>query len=209
MQRSGRFPLGTPRCGGWRSKRLVSASTASLLSIHLPPNSTACLCVPAMVIRDAPVRDVISRVKRAKDSGSVVSVQCGDNGFNRAVIGLRGVHILRGIHAADKTAFDHVAAKMAADNRVAVDLDLSPLIAGRGIARQRALVRYRDLLVLQHRFGFPLTVSTDACSVLGMCAVREVSGLCSLLGMEPSEVEQALAGAAAVTTAPDPAVKVV
>jgi ribonuclease P/MRP protein subunit RPP1 len=162
-----------------------------------------------MVIRDTPVRDIISRVKRAKDSGTIVSVQCGDNGFNRAVIGIRGVHILRGVHAADRTAFDHVAARMAADNRVAVDLDLSPLIAGRGIARQRALVRYRDLLVLQNRFGFPLAVSTHARSVLGMRAVREISGLCSLLGMEPSDVEQALAGAGTVTTAPDPAVKVV
>ena len=77
------------------------------------------------------------------------------------------------------------------------------------MSRQRALVRYRDLLVLQDRFEFPLTVSSHARSVLGMRAVREISGLCSLLGMEPYDVEQALAGAGIVTTAPDPAVRVV
>ncbi len=182
----------------------------SLVAIDTPAGEFYGVSVRSgMVIRDSPVRDVISRVKRAKETGSVVSVQCGENGFNRAVIGLRGVHILRGIHAADKTAFDHVTAKMAADNRVALDLDLSPLIAGRGIARQRALVRYRDLLVLRNRFEFPLTVSTHARSVLGMRAVREISGLCSILGMEPTDVEQALAGVERVTAPPPPAVRVV
>ena len=81
----------------------------------------------------------------------MVSVSARDNGFNRAVIGLKGVHILRGIHAADKTAFDHVTAKMAADNNVAVDIDLSVLIAARGIARQRAIHRYRDILILEQQ----------------------------------------------------------
>ena len=106
----------------------------SLVAIDTPAGEFYGVSVRSgMVIRDAPVRDVISRVKRAKNTGCVASVQCGDNGFNRAVIAIRGVHILRGVHAADRTAFDHVAAKMAADNRVAVDLDLSPLISGRGI----------------------------------------------------------------------------
>jgi ribonuclease P/MRP protein subunit RPP1 len=162
-----------------------------------------------LFIRTTAMKDVIAQVKRAAGPGTVVSVQAGDAGFNRAAVGLRGVQILRGVHAADKNAFDHVTAKMAADNRVAVDIDLSVLIAGRGIARQRAIQRYRDVLVLENRFGFPLTLSTYARSVLDMRAVREISGLCSLLGMDLPDVERALAGVAAVTTPPEPSVKVV
>jgi ribonuclease P/MRP protein subunit RPP1 len=162
-----------------------------------------------LFIRNAGMKDVIAQVKRVQDPRTVVSVKAGDAGFNRGVVGFRGVHILRGIHAADKNAFDHVTAKMAADNRVAIDIDLSCLIAARGIARQRAVQRYRDVLVLERRFEFPLTLSTYARSVLELRAVREVSGLCSLIGMDIPDVEQALAGVETVTAPAVPSVRVV
>jgi ribonuclease P/MRP protein subunit RPP1 len=162
-----------------------------------------------LFIQNAGMKDVIAQVKRAGDPSTVVSVKAGDAGFNRGVVGFRGVHILRGLHAADKNAFDHVTAKMAADNRVAVDIDLSCLISARGIARQKAIQRYRDVMVLEQRFEFPLTLSTYARSVLDLRAVREISGLCTLLGMDLPDVEKAFAGVGAVTAPPEPAVKVV
>lgn len=162
-----------------------------------------------LFICNAGMKDIIAQVKRAKDSGAVISVKAGDAGFNRGVIGLRGVHILRRIHATDKNAFDHVTAKMAADNRVAIDIDLSCLIAARGIARQRAVQRYRDVLVLERRFEFPLTFSTYSRSVLDLRAVREITGLCTLLGMDIPDVENGLAGVGTVTAPSEPSVKVV
>lgn len=162
-----------------------------------------------LFIQNAGMKDVIAQVKRVNDPRTVVSVRAGDAGFNRGVVGFRGVHILRGVHAAEKNAFDHVTAKMAADNRVAVDVDLSCLISARGIARQKAIQRYRDVMVLEQRFEFPLTLSTYARSVLDLRAVREISGLCTILGMDLPDVEKALAGVGAVTALPEPAVKVV
>lgn len=160
-------------------------------------------------IRDTAMKDLISRVRQEKNSNTIVSVQAGDNGFNRAAIGIKGVHILRGIQSAGKTAFDHVTAKMAADNKVAVDIDLSPLISGRGVMRQRALHRYRDILVLEQRFEFPITLSSHAHSILEMRAVREISGLCSLLDMDAHDVEKGFNGVDTVTTVTDPSVKVI
>jgi ribonuclease P/MRP protein subunit RPP1 len=162
-----------------------------------------------ILIRETALRDLISRIKRERKNGTVVSVQAGDNGFNRSVINLKGVHILRGIHSADKNAFDHVAAKLAADNRIAIDLDLSPLISDRGFTRQRAMQRYRDILVLEQRYEFPLTISSHARSILDMRAVREISGLCSLVGMDIPDVETSLYGIDLITTTPTPAVKVI
>jgi ribonuclease P/MRP protein subunit RPP1 len=161
------------------------------------------------MIRDLPVKDVISAVRRSKDSGRVISVNAANNSFNRAVIGIKGVHILRGIPSADKLAFYHVAAKMAADNRVAVDIDLSSIISGRSVARQRAIHRYRDILVLEQRFEFPITLSTHAHSVLDMRGVRDIAGLCSLLGMDIPDVERALAGVGSVLTPLVPSVRVI
>jgi ribonuclease P/MRP protein subunit RPP1 len=182
--------------------RLVAAGTPSAefygIEIHT-----------GILIRDTAVRDLTTRIKRERNSEAIISVQAGDNGFNRSVISLKGVHILRGLHSADKNAFDHVAAKMAADNRVAIDLDLFPLISGRGFTRQRIMHRYRDILVLERRYEFPLTLSSHARSILDMRAVREIAGLCSLIGMDIPDVERAFFGVDIITTPPNPAVKVI
>jgi ribonuclease P/MRP protein subunit RPP1 len=182
--------------------RLVAADTPSGVFYEIEIYS-------GILIRDTAVRDLISRIKRERHNKAVVSVQAGDNGFNRSVINLKGVHILRGLHSADKNAFDHVAAKMAADNRVAIDLDLSPLISGRGFTRQRVMHRYRDILVLERRYEFPITLSSHARSILDMRAVREITGLCSLVGMDIPDVEMAFFGVDIITTPPNPAVKVI
>ena len=201
-------------CGDTSVRRLALEAKAlgydSLVAIDSPAYSSDGVEIHSgIIVQDAPLRDVINRVKRAKDAGTVVSVGARDNGFNRAVIGLKGVHILRGIHAADKTAFDHVAAKMAADNNVAVDLDLSVLIAARGVARQRAIHRYRDVLIFERRFEFPVTLSSYARSYLDLRAVREITGLCSLIGMDIPDVEKALDAVGRVTTPPAPSVRVI
>jgi ribonuclease P/MRP protein subunit RPP1 len=162
-----------------------------------------------VLIRDTTPKDLVRCIRQVRDKNAVVSVQAGDNGFNRAVTGVKGISILRGIQSAEKTAFDHVTARMAADNKVAVDIDLSPLISGRGVTRQRAIQRYRDILILERRFEFPITLSSHARSVLDMRAVREISGLCFLLGMDSSDVEKALAGIDRIMIPPDPAVRVV
>jgi ribonuclease P/MRP protein subunit RPP1 len=162
-----------------------------------------------ILIRDTSVRDLINRIKREKNTKTVMSVQAGNNGFNRSVLNIKGVHILRGLHSADKNAFDHVSAKIAGDNRVAIDLDLAPLISGRGFSRQHVVQRYRDILVLERRFDFPITLSSHARSILDMRAVREITGLGSLIGMDTSDVEKAFFGVDFITAPPHSAVKVI
>ena len=71
--------------------------------------------IPGVFLSGLPAKDVQNRARKNRETGCVLSVRMGDNGFNRAVGGTRGVHILRGIAAADKRAFDHVAAKIAAE----------------------------------------------------------------------------------------------
>ncbi len=182
----------------------------SIIAIGAPScESGEVTVLSGIIIAEPAVRSVIPLVKKAQDSGTVISVTARDNAFNRAVLGLKGVRILRGIHAADRTAFDHVTAKMAADNNIAVDLDLSPLISARGVARQRAIQRYRDILTLERRYAFPVCLSSHARSYLDLRSVREVSGLCSLIGMDLPGVERSLDAPGRVLSPARPAVRVV
>jgi ribonuclease P/MRP protein subunit RPP1 len=182
----------------------------SIVAVNMASCETEGVTVlSGLMIADMPAQEVANRIKRGKGPGVVVSVQARDNGFNRAVCGMKGVHILRDIPGAEKYAFDHVAAKIAADNGTAIDLDLSSIIFQRGHAREKVIHSYLDILLLHHRFEFPLTISSGARSILDMRPVREVSGLCSLLGMDMPVVEEALAGVGRILTPKETAVKVI
>jgi ribonuclease P/MRP protein subunit RPP1 len=97
---------------------------------------------------------------------------------------------------------------MAADNGVAIDVSLAPVIRERGVVRQRALDRYFDLMLLCRRFEFPLVISTHARSVLEMRSVREFSALASVIGLDIPDVERALSNVGRLPS-PSSAVKVV
>jgi ribonuclease P/MRP protein subunit RPP1 len=181
-----------------------------LVAIDTPPADCYGIEIcTGIIIKGIPLKDIINRIKKERSTEALVSVEAGDNSFNRAVISLKGVHSIRGIQSAEKTAFDHVAAKMAADNRVAIDLDLSVIVSGRGSTRQRAMHRFRDVLILEQRFEFPLTLSSFAHSVLDMRAVREITGLCSIIGMDISDAEKAFSGVDFIMSSPDRAVTVI
>lgn len=145
------------------------------------------------VIGAASVKEVLKRVRDpAVRRADVVYVDAGDISFNRAVVAVKEVHVLRNIHTTRRNAFDHVAARTAAERGVAVGISMAPIVHLRGTKRQRVLQRYADILSLQRRYGFPLTISSDARSILGQRSVRDIRGLCALFGMTGAEVTEAL-----------------
>jgi ribonuclease P/MRP protein subunit RPP1 len=146
----------------------------------------------ATVISASSVKGVISALQAIPRAEVVVMVIAGDLAFNRAIIGLRGVRVLKDAHRSPREAFNHVAAKEAEVKGVAVELDLAPLVEGRGLQRQRVIARYRELLQLHRRYRFPLTLASNARSILGQRSVREMALLAGLFGMEEAEVTGAL-----------------
>ncbi|MDD4567814.1 ribonuclease P protein component 3 [Methanoculleus chikugoensis] len=145
------------------------------------------------VIGASSVKEVLKRVRDpAVRRADIVYVDAGDISFNRAIVSIKEVNVVRSIHATRRNAFDHVAARTASEHGVAVDISMAPIIHLRGTKRQRALQRYADVLSLQRRYGFPLTISSDARSILGQRSVREIRGLCALFGMTGAEVTEAL-----------------
>ncbi|NLA39413.1 MAG: ribonuclease P [Methanomicrobiales archaeon] len=145
------------------------------------------------VITASSQKEVIRQVRKpAARDADVIFVNAGDTSFNRAAVSVEEVHIIRNMHAARRNAFDHVAARSAAEHGTAVDISLCPIIQYRGRRRQIALQRYADILTLHRRYGFLLTISSDARSVLEQRSVREIRGLCALFGMTGAEVAGAL-----------------
>jgi ribonuclease P/MRP protein subunit RPP1 len=160
--------------------------------------------IPALIISETDVRKVTGHIRKRGNGGTLVLVDAGENGFNRAVLTQKGVHCIRRIHRAPKNAFDHVSARLAEENGIAVDIDLSPLIQEKGVFRQKALYRYHDLIRLHARYGFPLTLSSNACSVLDLRSPEEIRLLCTLFGMDKDDATRAMQTAWDLLSPPEP-----
>ena len=131
---------------------------------------------------------------RKAPTGAFVTLQLGEAAFNRAAAALPGVHALSGAHLCRRHAFDHITARTAAERGLGIELLLDPLVRERGSARQSALRRYADLLVLHQRYEFPLVLGSGARSCLDLRAPRAAAALCGLFGLDRDEVEAALSG---------------
>lgn len=165
----------------------------SIVAMDTPPAEYHGVTVHrGVMVRGVAANEAIARAKQAVREGAVVFVQAQDNAFNRSVLGAKGIHVLSGLHAADRHAFDHVAAKIAGDKGVALDISLEPLLRQRGVIRQKALNRYLDVVMLARKFAVPLVLSTHARSVLEMRTVREMTGTAALTGLTMEEAGQAL-----------------
>jgi ribonuclease P/MRP protein subunit RPP1 len=148
--------------------------------------------IPAIIISEPDIRKVTGLIRKSGNGTTLVLVDAGDNGFNRAVLARKGVHGIRRIHLTPRNAFDHVSARLAEENGIAVDIDLSPIIQEKGIHRQKVLNRYRDLMRLHSRYCFPLSVSSNAYSILDLRSPDEIRLLCTLFGMEKEDTSRAL-----------------
>jgi ribonuclease P/MRP protein subunit RPP1 len=148
--------------------------------------------LPCIIIDEPDVRKLSGQIRNLGKEAILLMVNARENGYNRAVVNLKGVHVLRHLHKTQKNSFDHITARNAADRRVAIDIDLYPLIHSSGPTRQKALQRYRDILILWSRYDFPLSLSSNAYSFLDLKSTEEIALICSLFGMEEPDVNEAL-----------------
>lgn len=146
------------------------------------------------ILQGTQVREIQAGLKKNAPGSVITMVNAGDYAFNRAVMNLGGIRILKGVQASPKNSFDHILARIAAERNIAVDLDFAPVFLERGYARQKALHRYADLVRLQDRFGFPFTLSSGARSVLEMRSTRQLVALGALFGLDEKGIHLALRG---------------
>ncbi|HJJ48830.1 MAG TPA: hypothetical protein O0X39_07590 [Methanocorpusculum sp.] len=125
-----------------------------------------------------------------KARGTVVLVEAGENSFNRIAVTAKNVRFLTGLSALPKHSFDDVIARSMSSRNVAAVFDLSKIIDAK--TRRHALSHYAEVLKFARKFDFPCAIASGASSWLGQRTVSETVTLCSLFGMERSEVYQAM-----------------
>lgn len=152
--------------------------------------------VGAVILQGKDIKEVQAAARKVDTERVMLMVRAGDYLFNRALMHTGGIRVIREIQSTPRNSFDHILSKMAAERRIAIDLDLSVLVAGRDYVRQKALERYAAVVRLEERFGFPLTLSSGARSVLGMKSRWDMVALCRLFGMDEERVDCAFGSVA-------------
>ena len=151
------------------------------------------LVFPSRYIKELTIRDIQKEIQMASREGALCQVRAGEGGINRTILTTPGVHMLCDLHNAPKNSFDRVCAQIAAEKNIAIDIRISPLRELRGVSRQRVIRQYEEILLLQNRYEFPLTISSGARSPYDMRSPRAITALLSEIGMDKNLIERSFA----------------
>ncbi len=176
-----------------------------------PAGTAAPNDVPVGEIRDASGVDVVDAVEiNADDPGSaggsvgnyrpdrtVVCVVGGDDRLNRFAVEEPRVDVLVRPTAGGGD-FNHVLAKAARDNDVAVEFDFGPVLRRTGGRRVRALADLRKLREIVTYYDAPHVVSANPRSHLELRAPREIVAVAEAVGFDPEWIREGLAAWGAI-----------
>ncbi|VVB86660.1 Ribonuclease P protein component 3 [uncultured archaeon] len=129
-------------------------------------------------------------IKRYRGSAEILVARGGDEEFNRAAVETAGLDILL-----QPAKFNHVLAKAAYDNSIAIGFNLGSLIRLRGEARIRELRTMRANLKYARKYGLAMLLTGAPSSRYDIRSPREMAALASLFGMTGEEAVGAMSAA--------------
>ncbi|MDY0387728.1 MAG: ribonuclease P protein component 3 [Methanolobus sp.] len=117
----------------------------------------------------------------------VIIVHGGSESINRAAVENSNVDVLSNFGSLKDNGFNHVLARSANENDVAISFDLGDIIHYRGGKRVKALSNFRKNLKLVRKYDVPFLLSSNARSCYDLRAPRELIALAGLFGMTREE----------------------
>jgi len=165
--------------------------TCGIKDEKIPPGDFK--IIPVSYIRGANIRAIQKEVQDPLKKGKYCMVQAGENGLNRSLLTLPGIHTLCDLQSAPKNAFDRFCAQLAADRNIALDIRVRPLWELRGVPRERVIRTYEEILLLQNRYEFPLTISSGAQTLFDIRTSRAVTTLLTEIGMDKDLITRSFA----------------
>ncbi|MDK2875373.1 ribonuclease P protein component 3 [Methanothermobacter defluvii] len=146
-----------------------------------------------VMINASDPRDMRRSVNKFRKKADVIYVSGGNLKVNRAACESRRVDVLSAPYTSRRDpGINHVLAREAARNNVAVELPLADVIGSWLKVRARVLEQFREILKLHRKFGFPLLLTSRASSIYDLRTPGDIMNLAECFGMESSEAEESL-----------------
>ena len=131
-------------------------------------------------------------IGKYRNSVDVLVVHGGDENINRVAVENRNVDILAHPITPKDSGLNHVLAKSASENNVAIEFNLDAIFKGRGGRRVHALSYFRKNVQIARKFDVPMILTSNAASYFDLRAPREMMALAGLFGMDKDEAISAI-----------------
>lgn len=137
--------------------------------------------------------DMRRKVQKSRNRADILIVRGGDLKINRAACENPNVDILSQPYRKRRdVGINHVLAKKAADNNVAIEINLKNYFKTNLRYRYRILSQFRRLADLERKFKFPLTITSNASSKYHLKSPRDIASFAKCFSLTPEECYQAL-----------------
>jgi ribonuclease P/MRP protein subunit RPP1 len=137
--------------------------------------------------------DLKKKINKFRKDMDVILVQGGNLKINRAATEDPRVDILCYPHRSRiDSGINHVLAAKAAENRVAIEINLKYLLINRLNQRHRILSQFQQIVKLHRKFKFPVIITSEANSIYDLRGPSDVIALAACFGMTNEEATEAM-----------------
>ena len=137
--------------------------------------------------------DLRKKVQKSRKKADIIMVRGGDLKVNRAACEDRRVDILSQPYRSRRdTGINHVLARKAKENNVAIELNLKNFLKTNLRYRYRVINQFKHILELQRKFKFPLIITSNANSKFDLRTPQDIFALSNCFGMTFEETYEAL-----------------
>lgn len=136
-------------------------------------------------------------VRKYRNKSSCISVSGGNLKVNRSCLENIQVDVLSKPYFKRYDAgLNHILAKEAKDNNVAIELVFSDVLKSYLAYRSKILANFRDIYRLYRKYEFPLILSSGAESVFDFRTIKDFKAVFTQTGLSDLEVENSFKTAA-------------
>jgi ribonuclease P/MRP protein subunit RPP1 len=144
-------------------------------------------------IRAKNPEDLKRKIQKFRKRTDVLLVQGGDLKINRASVEDPRVDVLAHPYQGRRdSGFNHVLAKKAAENEVAIEINIGYFLRSRNHRRQKVIAQFRELVKLKSKFDFPLVITSGARSLYDLRSPQDLMALSNCFGMDKENSFSAL-----------------
>ena len=137
--------------------------------------------------------DLKKQVQNFRKKADVILVHGGDLKINRAATEDPRVDILSHPYRSRfDSGINHVLAVKAAENSVAIEINLKYFLLTRSNQQYRVLNQFRQIMKLHRKYELPVIITSDSSSFYGLRNPRDIMALAACFGMTKDEAFNAL-----------------
>lgn len=119
--------------------------------------------------------DVFKTTKKFRDKVNCISIKGGDLKVNRAAVENIKVDVLsRPYFKRFDSGLNHILAKEAFDNNVAIELSFKDILSSYLSYRAKIIANFKDIYTLYNKFQFPLIISSGASNIFDIKSPRDL-----------------------------------